>query len=328
MRKKRTSYPKPFGWVFALARYEEGGAAVEYASLLVLLASVAFGVAMVSRHVQESFASVDASGVGNTQRQVAERVAEPSPHAAWTVAHGGRVGRSTQPMRIEVWLLFGCIIGLAIGVAGWHIFRRQQVRPVPALVPEQKNDVGLPAHLRARLYAKRQDIFNLLFDDLGMVLHGQLEVRHVMTDASVIVSADTPMEDLRRLMKVKTVRHLMVCEADNQLLGVISDRDLASRPGLFAKEVMTPDPITVTPDTPVVRAVTPLLREGFSCLPVTEEGRLCGVITTTDLIMTMQCTLQLLEQTAEALRADPQNPVSSVEQTSSSVCEETAACVG
>ena len=48
-------------------------------------------------------------------------------------------------------------------------------------------------------------------------------------------------------------------------------------------EVMTPDPVTVSPET-TVRAAAALMREkAISCVLVEEEGRLVGILTTTDL---------------------------------------------
>ena len=61
---------------------------------------------------------------------------------------------------------------------------------------------------------------------------------------------------------------------------------------------MTADPITVTPDSLINPAITQLVNRHISCLPVVEDGRLVGVLTTTDLMLTLQCTLQLLHRVA------------------------------
>jgi signal-transduction protein with cAMP-binding, CBS, and nucleotidyltransferase domain len=44
-----------------------------------------------------------------------------------------------------------------------------------------------------------------------------------------------------------------------------------------------------------------MMRKRISCLPVVEDGTLCGLFTTTDLIMTLQCAFQLLEKVAPHL---------------------------
>jgi diguanylate cyclase (GGDEF)-like protein len=55
----------------------------------------------------------------------------------------------------------------------------------------------------------------------------------------------------------------------------------------------------------VSAAITYLMNENISCLPVVEGGRLCGVLTTTDLVLTLQCTLQLWLRLAQVLQHDP-----------------------
>ena len=56
-------------------------------------------------------------------------------------------------------------------------------------------------------------------------------------------------------------------------------------------------------DTPVAAVITTMmLAQRISCLPVVEEGRLQGIITTSDLLMVLQCVLRLVEQ--QALPAD------------------------
>lgn len=53
----------------------------------------------------------------------------------------------------------------------------------------------------------------------------------------------------------------------------------------LAKDIMTTDPVTVSPDTDVVHAARILIERKFNGLPVVDtEGRLVGVLTQSDLI--------------------------------------------
>lgn len=51
------------------------------------------------------------------------------------------------------------------------------------------------------------------------------------------------------------------------------------------RDVMTPDPLTVTPDLPVKEAARLMVERKIGCLPVLEGGRLVGIVTEGDLIM-------------------------------------------
>jgi CBS domain-containing protein len=47
---------------------------------------------------------------------------------------------------------------------------------------------------------------------------------------------------------------------------------------------MTPDPVTVSPDTPAYRAAEMLSAYKFGALPVVSGGELVGIITVTDFL--------------------------------------------
>jgi predicted transcriptional regulator len=95
----------------------------------------------------------------------------------------------------------------------------------------------------------------------------------------------------------------MVEDADNRLVGLVSQRALIKLVGTYhpehregplpVSEIMKRDPVTVTPETSTVEAIDTMRRNGWSCLPVIKEGRLVGVVTETQL---MAIAGQLLEQ--------------------------------
>ncbi len=67
---------------------------------------------------------------------------------------------------------------------------------------------------------------------------------------------------------------------------------------------MTGNPVSATPDMLVGPAMTLLLKRRISCLPVCEGGRVVGVVTTTDLIMALQCALQILQKMAAVIQGE------------------------
>jgi CBS domain-containing protein len=52
-----------------------------------------------------------------------------------------------------------------------------------------------------------------------------------------------------------------------------------------ARDIMTPNPVTVAPDVQVTEAARMMTEGNFGALPVVEEGRLVGLVTEGDLIM-------------------------------------------
>ena len=121
-----------------------------------------------------------------------------------------------------------------------------------------------------------------------------------MTTAPITVNPRTPVSEARELMHRKRIRHLLVLE-EERMEGIITDRDIRlTLPSpatslsvwevnylltrLTVGEVMTKHVITTGPDLPVAEAVRLMLVHKIGALPVTEEGRLVGIITETDLL--------------------------------------------
>lgn len=127
-----------------------------------------------------------------------------------------------------------------------------------------------------------------------------MRVADVMQSEIVTVSPKATVLAVERLMRHHGVRHVPVV-ADGKLLGVVSARDLArARPSpatslarqelsylldrLAVEEIMSRPVIVVEPWRDLIEAVRLMLVEGIRALPVTEAGRLVGVLTDADVL--------------------------------------------
>ncbi len=155
-----------------------------------------------------------------------------------------------------------------------------------------------------RAYSKRQQLLQELLNDGELLLKNRLEVRHLMTRDPLVVPPTMTLEEMIRLVQQRRCHHLVVCSRGGEVLGVVSDRELHGQPGTTAQQLMICPVPTVASDTPLSPAITYLINENVSCLPVTDHGRLCGLLTTTDLALTLQCMLQLWLRLAQLLQHD------------------------
>jgi diguanylate cyclase (GGDEF)-like protein len=162
-----------------------------------------------------------------------------------------------------------------------------------------------PVPLETRPYSKRQQLLQALMSDSELLLKNRLEVRHLMTRQPVVIAPTATLEEMTSLMRQRRLHHLLVCGRGGDLLGVVSDRDLRPMRGATAQQVMSFPALSCSPETPLGAAITYLFNENISCLPVVDGGRLVGVLTTTDLVLTLQCTLQLWLRLAQVLQHDP-----------------------
>ncbi len=130
-----------------------------------------------------------------------------------------------------------------------------------------------------------------------------LKVEQYMSTDLVTVDEDEPVDLVAQLMDWQRVRHVPVEDDEGRLVGLVSYRallrllarggvDPAGEPVAVA-EVMTRNPVTVTPETSTLDAIDLMRRSGVGCLPVVKDGRLVGMITGRDF---MEIARELLER--------------------------------
>ncbi len=102
-----------------------------------------------------------------------------------------------------------------------------------------------------------------------------------------------PMATIREaatIMTVSKVSSLLIVE-DNDVVGIVTDRDLRSRalaigmdPGHPVKSIMTKNPVTASAESLAFEVLMEMLARNIHHLPVVRDGEPAGVITTTDLM--------------------------------------------
>ena len=134
-------------------------------------------------------------------------------------------------------------------------------------------------------------------------------LHEIMTTSSVITLAhDGSLLNAALLMRKTGLRHLPVVK-DGAVIGLLSDRDMhRAAPSMFGplsqkeynrifestsiEEVMTKEPYTAQPDTPVRDVVNVLYERKIGAVPVVaESGALVGIVTRADLLRLLQSLL-------------------------------------
>ena len=118
-----------------------------------------------------------------------------------------------------------------------------------------------------------------------------MKVRDIMSDKVIGISPDETVEVAARQLAQYNIGALPVCGTDAKLCGLVTDRDLvircmaANRSASHTKvrDVMTSQVVSVKPEMEIGVAAHLMGRQQVRRLPVTEEGRLCGMISLGDL---------------------------------------------
>jgi acetoin utilization protein AcuB len=124
-----------------------------------------------------------------------------------------------------------------------------------------------------------------------------------MTRKVITIAPEDGIFKAQELMAANKIRHLPVIEPDNRLIGVVTDRDIRSAlPYKFFKEspseeekknfaelkikdIMTKNPITISPTYTLQDALLMIQDARVGALPVVDEnGILSGIISVRDLL--------------------------------------------
>jgi len=146
-----------------------------------------------------------------------------------------------------------------------------------------------------------------------------LYARDIMTTEVLTVSPETSIADLSKTLENRKIGGVPVVDQGGRLVGVITQSDLVERArdlelppainildlhiylqipshliqrvekmlGTTVGDCMTPNPITVAPDTPVSQIAALMAKQKVHTIPVLKGGKIVGVIGKMDLVRAM-----------------------------------------
>ena len=123
-------------------------------------------------------------------------------------------------------------------------------------------------------------------------------ISKVMTRNVVTIDKDADILTAQEKLLKYRIRHLPVVQENNLLIGIVSDRDIRSAlPSQFAdkdklkialykvEDIMTKNPVSISPLDTIQDALLLLQKKRFGALPVVDDHRkLIGIISTRDLL--------------------------------------------
>lgn len=148
-------------------------------------------------------------------------------------------------------------------------------------------------------------------EDQGASRQPALTAAHIMTAPVLTLPVDASVREALALMGARAIRHVLVTSAEGALVGLVSDRDLprlvvdplqgpapdspvgadGSAPGHLLppldaelRAVMSTRLLTAPPDTHIREIAQVMVDERVSCVPVLDQDRLVGIVTSTDVL--------------------------------------------
>ncbi len=132
-----------------------------------------------------------------------------------------------------------------------------------------------------------------------------MKVSDIMTKNVIGVSPEESVEVAARTLAHYNIGALPVCGQDGKVCGMVTDRDLvircmaANMPAdkTSVRQVMTNQVMSVSPDMDAQVAAHLMGRKQIRRLPVTENGKLCGMVSLGD----FACREESVMDAADAL---------------------------
>lgn len=129
-----------------------------------------------------------------------------------------------------------------------------------------------------------------------------MKVKDMMSGSVIKIGAEEPVEVAARTLTHYNIGALPVCDTMGKLCGIVTDRDIVTRCLAAGKEpkqtavrqVMTGAVRTIDTDADAAEAARVMGKNQIRRLPVTENGKLCGMLSLGDLSrnMTAENTLR------------------------------------
>jgi acetoin utilization protein AcuB len=129
-----------------------------------------------------------------------------------------------------------------------------------------------------------------------------MQLKEIMTQRVVTVELDDTLAVVKEIFDAMKFHHLLVIDAGKKLCGVISDRDLlralSPHVGTLAEnardaatlkkrvhQIMSRQPVTLTPEAGIGEAMNVFLAHRVSCIPIVDAGfKPVGIVSWRDVL--------------------------------------------
>jgi CBS domain-containing protein len=142
---------------------------------------------------------------------------------------------------------------------------------------------GEPVHRWPVLEVSESDDWSQSYQTVGQFMATDL----------FTVRPDDLVDLAASVMTWRHIRHVPVENNEGRLVGLVSHRALLkllssgapdNKDPVTVGEIMTPNPLTVSSTTPTLEALEIMRRNRVGCLPVLDDGRLVGIVTSYDFL--------------------------------------------
>ena len=120
--------------------------------------------------------------------------------------------------------------------------------------------------------------------------YSSILIQDIMTRALITINPSTTALQIAKMMEQGGIGAIIVQDNDNPV-GIVTDRDFATKIAANnlpldtpAETIMSSPLITINHNDPISAAAERMTSKKIRKLPVTENGKIIGIVTSTDLV--------------------------------------------
>jgi CBS domain-containing protein len=148
-----------------------------------------------------------------------------------------------------------------------------------------------------------------------------ITVDEFMTSELCTLRETDSINDARKIMTVKHIRHVPITDGDNHMLGLVTQRDVLAASGsvlekghenpsaydesdIKLSDIMIRDVKVISKSDSLRQAALYMQSHKYGCLPVVSGGRLVGIVTDSDFVTIAINLLEQAELSEEMVEAE------------------------
>ncbi|MDR5709736.1 MAG: CBS domain-containing protein [Armatimonadota bacterium] len=108
--------------------------------------------------------------------------------------------------------------------------------------------------------------------------------RDIMTKDVITLDPSMTVEEAADVLIRYRIHGAPVVDSQERLVGMVSLVDLVAKSGSQVRDIMTPDPVTASEDTPLAELAQVMLDEMVRRVPIVRGSRVVGIVSASDFL--------------------------------------------
>ncbi len=172
-----------------------------------------------------------------------------------------------------------------------EIMSYNNIRSIP-IVNSKLELEGLVLSTNIVNYFGGGELYNIVIERHQGNLYSALKepASSVMIPNPITIYVASKITELLKVMVTEGVGVVPVLDLENKLYGIVTERDLVeyfsekAETGVKVEDVMTREVVTIEVSANIKKAAETMIKLGFRRLPVIEDGKIAGILTSKDIV--------------------------------------------